>query len=440
MFRNLFKGAEILDIGFRGNIGSSASKYRNDHNTFFDILEYGADVKLTFPRFLFFSNQIEKLIDRTSFPNTTVSLGFFNQQNIGLDKQNVTSVFNYNWSYKRRNTLSLDVFNLQFIRNMNPDNYFRVYRSSYNRLNEIANRTENINTGYLDANGNLSIAEGGADAFIQDVLEGYNDVSATDEQAIRSISERKQRLTENNLILASNLVYTYSNRFNIKDQDFITLRTKLESAGNLLNAIAKSSSKTNDLGKRTVFDVAYSQYIKGELDFVKYFDLGNKNVLALRAFGGIAIPYGNSENIPFSRSYFAGGTNDNRAWQSYRLGPGRSGGINDFNEANMKLAFNAEYRFNVTGKWNLALFADAGNIWNTLDNVEDEEMVFSGIKSLKDLALGTGLGIRYDFSFFVVRCDLGFKTYNPANDEGRKWLKEWNLSKTVLNIGINYPF
>lgn len=440
VFRNLFKGAEILDIGFRGNIGSSASKYRNDHNTFFDILEYGADVKLTFPRFLFFSNQIEKLIDRTSFPNTTVSLGFFNQQNIGLDKQNVTSVFNYNWSYKRRNTLSLDVFNLQFIRNMNPDNYFRVYRSSYNRLNEIANRTENINTGYLDANGNLSIAEGGADAFIQDVLEGYNDVSATDEQAIRSISERKQRLTENNLILASNLVYTYSNRFNIKDQDFITLRTKIESAGNLLNAIAKSSSKTNDLGKRTVFDVAYSQYIKGELDFVKYFDLGNKNVLALRAFGGIVIPYGNSENIPFSRSYFAGGTNDNRAWQSYRLGPGRSGGINDFNEANMKLAFNAEYRFNVTGKWNLALFADAGNIWNTLDNVEDEEMVFSGIKSLKDLALGTGLGIRYDFSFFVVRCDLGFKTYNPANDEGRKWLKEWNLSKTVLNIGINYPF
>lgn len=441
IFRNLFKGAEVLDIGFRGNIGSSASKYRSDQNTFFDILEYGADIKLTFPRFLFFSNQIDKIIDRTSFPNTTLSVGFFNQQNIGLDKQNVTGVYNYNWSYKRRNTISFDVFNLQFVRNMNPGNYFRVYRSSYNRLNEIADNT-NTNPDYLDTSGNLTIAEGGADAFIQDVLNGNTDISETDPlyQSVRSISERKQRLTENNLILASNIVYTYSNRFNLQDNEFFTFRTKVESAGNVLGLIAKSSSKINESGKRTVLDVAYSQYIKGELDFIKYFDLGNKNVVALRAFGGIAIPYGNSDNIPFSRSYFAGGSNDNRAWLSYRLGPGRSGGINDFNEANMKLAFNAEFRFNVSGPWNMALFADAGNIWNTLDNVKEEEMVFNGFKSLKDIALGTGIGIRYDFSFFVVRGDFGFKTYNPANEPGRKWLKGWNLSKTVLNIGINYPF
>lgn len=441
IFRNLFKGAEILDVSFRGNIGSSASKYRSDHNTFFDILEYGADVKLTIPRFLFFSNNIDKLVDRTSFPNTTLSVGFFNQQNIGLDKQNLTGIYNYSWSYKRRNTISLDVFNLQFVRNMNPGNYFKVYRSSYNNLNRIADET-NTNPNYLDANGNLTIAEGGADAFIEDVLNGNTNIpsNASNYQSVRSISERKLRLTENNLILASNIVYTYSNRFNIKDQDFFTFRTKIESAGNVLNAATKSNSKLNDNGKRTVLDVAYSQYIKGEVDFIKYINLGNQNVLALRAFGGIAIPYGNSNNIPFSRSYFAGGSNDNRAWQSYRLGPGRSGGVNDFNEANMKLAFNAEYRFNVSGPWNMALFADAGNIWNALDNVTEDEMVFSGFKSLQDIALGTGLGIRYDFSFFIIRLDLGFKTYNPSNEANQKWFKEWNLSKTVLNVGINYPF
>lgn len=441
VFRNLFKGAEILDIGFRGNIGSSASKYRNDQNTFFDILEYGADIKLTFPRFLFFSNQIDKIIDRTSFPNTALSIGFFNQQNIGLDKQNLTGVFNYSWSYKRRNTISLDVFNLQFVRNMNPGNYFKVYRSSYNTLNTISDNVT-TNPSYLDENGNLTIADGGADAFISDVLAGNTNANANQYNSVRSISERKQRLTENNLILASNIVYTYSNRFNIKDQEFFIFKTKIESAGNLLNAIAKSSTDNYDVTgkKRTVLDVAYSQYFKGELDFIKYFDLGNKNVLALRAFGGIAIPFGNSNYIPFSRSYFAGGSNDNRAWQSYRLGPGRSGGINDFNEANMKLAFNAEYRFNVSGPWNMAIFADAGNIWNTLDNETDERMTFNGLKSLQDIALGTGLGIRYDFSFFVIRCDLGFKTYNPANEKDRQWFKEWNLSKTVLNVGINYPF
>ena len=436
-FHNIFKGAEILNISVRGNVGSSASRYRSN-NTFFDILEYGADVKLTFPRFLFFFNQTDKIIDRTSFPNTSVSAGFFNQQNIGLDKQNLTGVFNYNWSIKRRNSFSFDVFNLQFVRNMNPGNYFNVYRSSYNRLNNIA-ETVDTNPDYLDGAGNLTISEGGADAFIRDVLNGTTNVTNAEYQSVRSISERKQRLTENNLILAGNIVYTYSDRFNIQDQDFFMFRTKIESAGSLLNIFTKSADR-NNAGKRTIMDVAYSEYIKGELDFVKYFDLGNQNVLALRAFGGIAIPFGNSDNIPFSRSYFAGGSNDNRAWQSYRLGPGRSGGINDFNEANMKLAFNAEYRFNVSGPWNMALFADAGNIWNALDNVTDEEMVFSGFRSLKDIALGTGFGIRYDLSFFVIRCDLGFKTYNPANEEGEKWFKEWNFSKTVLNIGINYPF
>lgn len=439
VFRNVFKGAEILDVGFRANIGSSASRYRNDHNTFFDILEYGADVKLTFPRFLFFPNIIDKLVDRTSFPNTTLSVGFFNQQNIGLDKQNLTGIYNYSWSYKRRNTISFDLLNLQFVRNMNPGNYFKVYRSSYNTLNVIADRT-NTNPDYLDENGNLIIENGSADFFMEDVRNGNTNANEQDARTVLSIYERKVRLTENNLILASNVVYTYSNRFNIKDQDFFTFRTKVEAAGNILNAIAKSSSKTNENGKHTVLDVAYSQYIKGEVDFIKYFDLGNKNVLAVRAFGGIAIPYGNSDNIPFSRSYFAGGSNDNRAWQSYRLGPGRSGSLLDFNEANMKIAFNAEYRFNVTGPWNMALFADAGNIWNALDNITDEEMTFNGLKSLKDLALGTGLGVRYDFSFFVIRLDLGFKTYNPANEANQKWFKEWNLSKTVLNVGINYPF
>src|SRR5690606_25912136 len=158
------------------------------------------------------------------------------------------------------------------------------YRSSYNTLNVIADRT-NVNPDYLDENGNLIIENGSTDAFIQDVLNGNTNISANDPnyQSVQSIFERKQRLTENNLILASNVVYTYSNRFNLKDQDFFTFRTKVESAGNILNAIAKSNSKTNTNGKHTILDVAYSQYIKGEVDFIKYFDLGNKNVLAVRA-------------------------------------------------------------------------------------------------------------------------------------------------------------
>lgn len=440
-FNNVFKGAEILTVGVRGNIGSSASKYRSNENTFFDILEYGADVKLSIPRFLFFTDT-DKILPRRMFPVTTMSLGYSSQQNIGLDKENLTATFNYNWSPQRRTNFTFDVVNLQYVRNMNPGNYFNVYKSSYNTLNEIA-LTNGSNPNNLDANGNLTIAEGGADNFINDVITGSTSIPVNSDKykAVRSISERKNRLSENNLILASNLTFTQSSRFNLNDNDFYTFKTKIESAGNLMSLISKTQNENvREDGSKTFLDVAYSQYIKGEIDYIKYFDLGNKQVFAIRAFGGIAIPYGNSKSIPFSRSYFAGGSNDNRAWQSYRLGPGRSGGVNDFNEANMKLAFTTEYRFNITGKWNAALFADAGNIWNTLDNVEDETMTFTGLNSLKNIALGTGVGIRYDFSFFVIRCDLGFKTYNPAKLEGEKWFRELNFSKMVLNVGINYPF
>ena len=163
-------------------------------------------------------------------------------------------------------------------------------------------------------------------------------------------------------------------------------------------------------------------------------------ILALRAFFGLAIPYGNSDNVPFSRSYFAGGSNDIRAWQPYSLGPGSTGAINDFNEANMKITMNAEYRFNIFSSLNGALFIDSGNIWNTLDNVTDPKAIFSGVKSLKNMAVGTGLGARYDLEIFVVRLDLGFKTYDPSLESGEKWFTKFDFKNSVLNFGINYPF
>lgn len=433
-FRNVFRGAENLSLSIHGNIGSSSSRYRGVSDSFFDILEYGADARLTFPRFLFFGGT-DKILPRRMFPTTSISLGYSSQQNIGLDKQNLTAVFNYGWTPSRQNNFSFDVLNLQYVQNLNPDNYFNVYRSSYNRLNDIATNA-GADQSYFDDNGNLGIPNG-SNQFINDALAGDVPLSNSDYSAVRSISERKNRLSENNLILASSLTFTRSTRYNIDDKDFYTLKAKVEGAGNLMELIAKN--KRED-GTKTFLDIAYSQYVKTELEYIKYFQINDKQVFALRAFGGIAIPYGNSNSIPFSRSYFAGGTNDNRAWQSYRLGPGRSGGINDFNEANLKLALSTEYRFNVAGPWNLALFIDTGNIWNALDNVEDPEMTFNGLSSLKDVAVGSGLGLRYDLSFFVIRLDVGFKTYNPARADGEKWFRELNLSKAVFNIGINHPF
>lgn len=444
--RNVFKGAEILQLGLRGNIGSSRD-LANPDNVFFNILEYGADIKLTIPRIVFLFDT-ERIISKQMIPSTVASFGFFKQENIGLDKENFTGAINYTWTPIRRSgstthrtTLKLDLINMQYIRNINASNYFNVYTSSYNRLNNLA-RDYSTNPEYLDENGNLTPVEGTA-GFIGQVLSGNSSIAvgSNDYKTVRSIEERRIRLTENNLILASNLTYQTTTQSGIYDNSFYTVRAKLESAGALLSLLSNAVGKQkNENDRYDLMNIDYSQYIKTEAEFIKHWDLGRNRVLATRIFGGIAIPYGNSSNVPFSRSYFAGGSNDNRGWQSYSLGPGRSGGLNDFNEANMKLAASIEYRFKLLGKLNSALFVDAGNIWNALDDVEDQQYVFRNLGSLRDIAVSSGIGFRYDLGFVVVRLDLGFKTYNPANNQDNRWFRNYKFSESVLNLGINYPF
>jgi outer membrane protein assembly factor BamA len=106
----------------------------------------------------------------------------------------------------------------------------------------------------------------------------------------------------------------------------------------------------------------------------------------------------------------------------------------------MKIALSGEFRFKIAGDVKGAIFADAGNIWNVLDNVTDKKAKFSSLNDFEEIALGSGFGLRYDLSFFVIRLDLGFKTYNPAHEPGERWFKEYNFGHSVLNFGINYPF
>ncbi len=204
---------------------------------------------------------------------------------------------------------------------------------------------------------------------------------------------------------------------------------------------ALTNAEENENGNKEVGGVAYSQYIKGEAEVIKHWTLFDNNVFATRAFIGLAIPYGNSNSIPFTRSYFAGGTNDNRGWRAYSLGPGSTGGVLDFNEANFKLAFNGEYRYTILGAFKGAFFVDIGNIWNVADELADDPAYnFDGIQDLKELAVASGFGLRYDFGFFVIRFDIGFKTHDPGRPEGNRWFKDYNFQNAVYNIGINYPF
>ena len=436
--RNVFNGAETLELAARGNIGSSQD-LANPNNTFFNVSEYGLDLKLNFPR-IFMPFNTEKIIPKSMIPSTLITTGIAKQRNIGLDKENVTGIFSYNWTPKRNNTARFDLFNAQFVRNLNPQNYFNVYTSSYDALNNIA-QDFNTNPDYVE-DGDL-IIESGTSGFTQDVLSGNTALTPADEeyQTVEGIEERRIRLTENDFILATSFTFSKTTKKDLSDNSFYLFRTKIESAGSLLSLISNTANlPKNEKGHYEIFNLEYSEYIKTEFDYIKHWDLSKEKVLAVRTFFGIAIPFGNADYIPFSRSYYAGGSNDNRAWAPYGLGPGSTGAINDFNEANMKIALSGEFRFKVFSSLKGALFADAGNIWNVLDNVTLEKATFDGFKDLKEIALGTGFGLRYDLSFFVIRFDLGFKTYNPANENGKRWFNEYNFANSVLNFGINYPF
>ncbi|MBR9914723.1 MAG: BamA/TamA family outer membrane protein [Algicola sp.] len=441
VIRNIFRGAETLEISALGAIGSSKDA-SNSKDQFFDINELGGNLNLKIPRF-FLPFNTDKIIPKYMSPSTRISLNATSQRNIGLDKQAFTGTVNYNWYPSTKVTNNLDLFNVQFVKNLNTNNYFGVYTTSFDRLNSIARDIAYIGNNETLNNSSLSNPFSPADAFINDVLNNNTSLTPNDDNyiTVNNIKQRKDRLTEDNLIFSSSFNYIKNRRENLFDNDFSILRLRLELAGNLLSNLSSvfNLSRNAD-GRYEMFGVPFSQYAKTEVDYVKHWDLGRNNEFAIRTYFGIAIPYGNSNSIPFAESFFAGGPNDIRAWTAYNLGPGSSLTTNEFNEANLKITLSAEQRFNILGRFNGAVFVDAGNIWNVFDNVEDDRATFDGFSSLRDMAVGTGFGIRYDFGFFVLRGDIGFKTYDPSRELGERWFKDYNFSKAVYNIGVNYPF
>ena len=436
--RNVFKGTETLELGLKGTIGASKD-VADKSDDFFNIFEFGGDLKLRIPRMIFpfngplIKNYFEK-------PSTNIIIGTSFQQNIGLDKQNFVGTLEYQWSKNKTQKYNFKLLDLEFVNNKAIANYFNVYRNSYDRLNSIAQQIRYDSEFVLDDN--LVIPKGTTE-FINQVIQGETTIEREDQlyRDVRVIQERETRLTSNNLITSSAFSFNMNTQENIFDEDFSQFQLKVVSSGNLLTGLLNLSGKEKNEDQVYEFlDVIPSQFIKTEFNFIKHWSVGKEQVLAMRLFSGIAIPYGNSDNIPFTRSYFAGGSNDNRAWKAYKLGPGVGENSNEFNEANFKIAFNLEYRYTILGPLKGAFFIDAGNIWNALDNIEDPKQRFDGFEDLNEIAIGTGFGLRYDFDYFVFRLDSGFKTYDPSQIKANRWGNQISFGRTVFNIGINYPF
>ena len=417
--RNFFKNGENFNLSASGSVGKSGDK---------TISQVNYDLTIDFPRFLIFENSSKSLENKRTF----LSLGSSNQNNIGLDRNSFKFNYNYAWS-NSKNYYNFSPVEIELINNKNIENYFNIYSNSYEELNLISKKYTSDPKYFI--NNKLSIPNG-INLFINDILNENLVVANDDYSLVSYIEGRRKRLIANNLIIGSSFQISnnYDNRYD--KRNFKQWKLKLKSSGNLASLV----SKKNNQGKKLISDLEFSQFIKMEYSFIRHWDISDNSIFALRYFGGIAVPFGNSDNIPFSESFFGGGSNDNRAWEVYKLGPGSSGAKNEFNEANFKLALNLEYRFKMFGNFNGALFSDIGNIWNIFDDTNESSRSFDGFKDLDELAIGSGFGLRYDSGLFIFRLDMGLKTYNPYLAKNRRWFKDFSLNKAVFNIGLNYPF
>lgn len=375
--RNVFKGAENLSLKFRGAYEAitELEGYSNMQN----YTEYSFEAGLRFPTFLFpfLPQQTKQNLHATS----EISFMYDLQDRPEFHRRLLTGAWTYRWSPNttRRVLHKLDLLSLNYIFMPWISKTFRQDYLENNdpRYDVLRNSYENL--------------------FIMRL--GYNFV-------YNSISNRNS---------ADGLFHANGYQ----------LRLGAESAGNLLYGLSHLLKGPRDKnGQYNIFDIAYSQYVKFDIDYSRSFLINDRNSIALHAATGIAIPYGNSDIVPYEKRYFSGGANSVRGWGVREIGPGSYSGndekIDFINQTgNIRLDLSIEYRTQLFWKLHGAAFIDAGNIWNTKNYAEQSGGQFLFNTFYKQIAAAYGLGIRLNLDYFILRFDGGMKAINPATPSGK---------------------
>jgi outer membrane protein assembly factor BamA len=383
--RNLLGGAEIFDLKLKGGFETLRE---DEKSTFKNTYEYGIESNLRIPKFL--------------LPIRSVSF---------IQKYNPQTNFTLAYNYQERPDYTRTIANFSF-----------GYQWRGNRFTTHIVKPVEFNAVQLPfaTPEFLSLISG-------TILEySYQD----------------------HLISETNYIFIFNNQDIRRTSDFMFFRFNIEFAGNTLAAYNSLTNATKVDNAYRLFGTEFAQFIRSDVDFRYYQYLNESSSIVYRIFAGAGLPYGNSRALPFEKKYFSGGANSVRAWQVRSLGPGSFYEESDRSfpnrTADIKLEANLEYRFKMFWLLEGALFLDAGNIWAINKSDEREGAVFDPGSFYKDIAIGTGFGTRFDFSFFVFRLDLGMKLRNPAENSGNRWIP-WDRKVTfrddfVINIGIGYPF
>lgn len=379
--RNIFRGAESFDISFSGGYEFMKAKEAVMRRA----TEIGVKAGLTFPRFLIPGG--DRRFRSVLQPKTKLETSV-NFQNRPYYRRTLTSIgLGYQWSNRRYSNFVLRPIDINVVKVSRLDSAF---------LSQTQNK-------YL--------------------INSY----------------------KTQLIAGLSFSYAYNNQRRNLGGNATVVRFNVETAGNLLDGIEHLFSNPRSEGYYTLFGIRYSQYVRTDLSLSRKIMLGEKTAVAGRLYGGVAKAYGNSDAVPFDRLFYAGGSNSMRGWAPRTLGPGSVPDPHSDYPAqlgDMKLEANLELRFPIWGIVHGATFFDLGNIWYLKSDASEyaPEAVFHLRDFYKQLGFNTGLGLRFDIKFAVLRLDWGVQLHNPNRPEGHRWIRHFRWSNTAFNFGVGYPF
>ena len=389
--RNVFRGAEVFDMQIRG-----ARERQALINNNFNTKELGFESSLTIPKFLSFIRG--KGMFTFQIPETKLTVGFNYQSRPDYTRTITNFKFGYNWKTTNFKFHTLNLIDLNYVNIYNPDS-----------------------------------------TFLNSIKDLYIKSSFTD-----------------HLISASNYSWMYNTQNINKREDYKYYKFNIESAGTILSLYSKLINKaktevadtlTNQVSSYyEILNTRFAQYLKGDFEYRYGHMIDKVSSVVGRAFVGVGIPFGNFNVLPFEKKYFTGGANGIRAWQVRSLGPGSyNAPLNVYpnQSSDIKLEANLEYRFKLFWLMEGALFLDAGNIWaiNYKDNREGA--VFKVDEFYKQIAVGAGAGLRFDFTYFLFRLDLGMKMRDPSLPAGKRFIAgNYPITTNHFNLSfaIGYPF
>lgn len=394
--RNLFRGAEIFEFFFRAGLEGVVSA--TGEGGVFRSRELNTSASVIFPQFLFpFAAGSLETLGRYN-PRTRTLIGYSYVNRPEYIREAITGAVSYNWNTRNfRQQYSVNLLDANFIRS-NLDDAFRAL------LEDLQNQGNNL---------------------VNSFLPSY----------VSSISGQ--------------VIFNFNQYGAFQKNKASLWRLFFESGGTTLNFVSDDFVENRSL--------AYFQFLKFQSDFRRYIPITKYQTFAYRLNLGLARPYGVSNGIlPYEKYFFAGGSTGIRAWQPRRLGPG-SNTPNTLEDGSFDYRFEQpgdilfegmfELRTKLYGYFDAAYFIDLGNTWTFLPDPTRPGANFEFNRFYKEIAVGTGIGLRMDFDFLVLRLDMGVKAIDPARPLGQRYvLNQFFRSfpgfrgQTVFNIGIGYPF